>query len=263
MKTKTYFSGFLFGISLLAFSAVNVSPAYADNHCPQAHKLIKPSKETGWKKNEIHGYWEKDHKSFRRDDMTKKERARGDVPWKDKSRPSLKNLTQYERGCVGVTNALLGVARENFRLSECFLKESQALARAKTKECKAGKTPKVFGFRYWDRKKSDRKPREDGTYPVDTNEVYRSRKPSGDTRYTNFDFGYRQSDGSYIHADHQAPNMTVYLSPSKKEFSIRVADFNTTLYCVRCATDDCDGQDHHDEEGQGQDSQGTQNDQQD
>jgi len=55
----------------------------------------------------------------------------------------------------------------------------------------------------------------------------------------NFDFGYRQTDGSYISADHanddpdNNPTNIIY-SPSAEEFESPNPSFNVTIYCVRC-----------------------------
>jgi hypothetical protein len=56
----------------------------------------------------------------------------------------------------------------------------------------------------------------------------------------NFDFGYRQDDGSYVHANHREAvkageeAMKVYVSPSSKVFGRKSYVWNTTVYCVRC-----------------------------
>ena len=45
-------------------------------------------------------------------------------------------------------------------------------------------------------------------------------------------FGYRQSNGSYIHAD--CARSTILYFPSAKEFNAPYENFNITEYCVYC-----------------------------
>lgn len=198
------------------------SKSGAVTRCAKASPPIKPSKITGWKYDAASGRWEKGHKEFRKDDMTDAQRKLGD-------RSASSGKTQYERGCVGVTNTLAGWTSEDFTKSDCYRTEADALQAAKKKKCGKGQEPKIFAIRYWDRKKSQRKVGADGKYPVDTTELYKARPG-----YINFDFGYRQSDGSYIHANHATPGMKVKISPTSKQFDNGYAGFNTVLYCVRC-----------------------------
>lgn len=189
-------------------------------------KVIRPSKAGGWNYVESSGRWEKGYKKFRTDDMTAKQRARGDKP-SSSGTPK----TEFERGCVGVTNAMAGFPSENLTTSDCYAQESDALKQAKAKVCKKEERPIVYGVRYWDSKRDTRKVGKDKKYPTDMSELY-TAKPG----YTNYDFGYRQADGSYVHADHTIPGMKVKISPTKNQFDNNYAGFNTVLYCVRCGT---------------------------
>ncbi|MDA7952157.1 MAG: hypothetical protein MPJ24_11805 [Pirellulaceae bacterium] len=58
---------------------------------------------------------------------------------------------------------------------------------------------------------------------------------AGDPKWTNYDFGFRQADGSFIHANRRGSPMKVKIDPTSKEFAQRLNDFTTTLYCVICA----------------------------
>ena len=212
-------------------------------------QLIEPSTDSGWTFEPGSGRWEKGYEEFRRDDMTEKQRERGDRPSSSGStNPDGSRKTELERGCVGVTNALAGFPVEDLNASDCYLDEADALARAATKVCPDGQKPQVYAVRYWDSKKDTRTVGADGRYPVDMDELYRARPG-----YVNYDFGYRQSDGSYVHANHATPGMKVKISPSKDEFDNGYAGFNTVLYCVRCGEDDSvahDGDNHENPAGQ-------------
>ena len=50
-----------------------------------------------------------------------------------------------------------------------------------------------------------------------------------------FDYGFRQKDGSYVHADEGGPKFNVRMSPSVKEFTTPYRDFNIDVFCVRCS----------------------------
>jgi hypothetical protein len=187
----------------------------ATKRCPCNPSLIKPSTKTGWKFDTPSGRWEKPGAQFWKDDLNAAQRKTG--------------RSEFDRGCVGVTNSLACWGSEDFSKSDCYRTEAEALAAAKKKTCGKGETPRIFALRYWDSKKSQRKVGPDGKYPVDTSEVYKA-KPG----YVNFDFGYRQSDGSYVHANHSEPGMKVKISPTSKQFDNGYVGFNTVLYCVRC-----------------------------
>jgi RHS repeat-associated protein len=187
---------------------------------------VKPSEDAGWKKDGD-GRWSKPAKDFREKDMTDAERKVGDTPKPWKARP---DLTWYDWGCIGVTHCIL--QKTDINLKECYDEEAVAVAKAKEKKCPDGEKGNVFGVRYWDSKKDERKKRDDGTYPVDEPSVFKGKGPG----FTNYDFGFRQSDGSFIHADHMSPGMNVKISPTSKEFEKRSYDgFNTYVYCVRCS----------------------------
>ena len=183
---------------------------------------IKPSVQTGWEVGKD-GRWGKSSDAFRKDDMNDAERKVGDTMKNGKS--------WYEYGCIGVTHCLLEATSVDVK--QCYKDEKVAIDKAEKAPCsKAGEKGSVFAIRYWDEHKSTRVERTDGTYPVMMHEVNRG-KPK--TTYTNFDYGYRQSDGSYIHADHATPNMTVKISLSKELFDKSYDGFNSTVYCVRCS----------------------------
>lgn len=216
-----------------------------------ATTLITPSTDAGWVFDPASGRWEKDYDDFRRDDLDDEQRRLGDRPTGPGGR------TELERGCVGVTNVLAGFPSEDFTISDCYRTEAEALAAAKALGCPDGQEPKIFAIRYWDTKKDTRTVGPDGKYPVDTAELYRARPG-----YVNFDFGFRQSDGSYVHANHQTPGMKVKISPSKDQFDNGYAGFNTVLYCVRCGPGGDDGGDQGQGDGQDQgDGQGQSDDQ--
>ena len=187
---------------------------------------IKPSVQNGWTLDDDHR-WEKAADAFRRDDMTDAERKIGDKTMPDGG----KRRKWYDFGCKGVTHCLL--EKTTVTHTQCYLSEPRAVDEAAKLDCSKTKGEKgsVFAIRYWDKHKASRKERKDGTYPVISSEV-ESGNPDFDTP---FDFGYRQSDGSFIHADHSAPDMTVKISPSAKEFDKDYGGFNTTVYCVRCS----------------------------
>jgi hypothetical protein len=187
---------------------------------------IKPSVQNGWALDEDHR-WKKAADIFRKDDMTDAERKIG-----DHTKPvDGKRMKWFDFGCKGVTHCMLQAT--TLDLTQCYLDdENRAVEEAKEIRCsKRGEKGSVFAIRYWDKDKASRKADKDGTYPVN-----KHQQESGNPDYDiPFDFGYRQSDGSYIHADHSAPDMTVKISPSANEFNKMYGGFNTTVYCVRCS----------------------------
>jgi hypothetical protein len=99
--------------------------------------------------------------------------------------------------------------------------------------CSKGEKGAVFGLRYYDSKKDQRKVQSGGTYPVDVAEVL---TPKPGTHNMIYDYGYRQKDGSYIDANHAALGMKVKVSPNRTSFERKeFKGFNTYLYCVRCS----------------------------
>ncbi|MGJ8677419.1 MAG: eCIS core domain-containing protein [Akkermansiaceae bacterium] len=189
-------------------------------------RLIKPTKETGWKYDPVSKRWEKSGADFRRDHMTKDEQDIGDT--------LKKHGKWYEYGCIGVTHSLL--LKTNVDNSQCYEDEAKAAKEAKLKKCPKGESGRNYAIRYWDDKKATRKADANGVYPVDNDEVNKAKPKPGGGTYTNFDYGYMQSDGSIIHANHAEPGMKVKISPTSKEFDNGYAGFNTVLYCVRCSS---------------------------
>lgn len=86
-------------------------------------------------------------------------------------------------------------------------------------------------MRFWDPKKDKKKKAADGSYPFDFNPKGRGTKDATSP----FDFGFRQTDGSYIGADQDGKDMTVVIHPSAKSFGAgHETWWNTTLFCARC-----------------------------
>ncbi|MFC7338451.1 hypothetical protein ACFQY0_14750 [Haloferula chungangensis] len=88
-----------------------------------------------------------------------------------------------------------------YDLKNCYATEEAAINAAKDRFC--GKCEKaIVGVRYSDNLKSSRRKMADDWYPVDPNNVFDGP----------FDFGFRQTDGTYIHANHGGQGMMVYHS---------------------------------------------------
>jgi RHS repeat-associated protein len=182
---------------------------------------IAPTVESGWKRR-ADGRWEKSVEAFSNDHMTEEEKEIGDTK-------PYKNSKLLDWGCKGVTHAML--QKTDVSLKDCYLKEEDALEAAKNLRCDKSERGGVFGVRYYDPQKEDRKADGWGRYPV-SERIVSKGKPG--TSFTRYDYGYRQKNGSYIHADHAPPGMNVLISPSSKEFAKNYDGFNTTVYCTRC-----------------------------
>jgi len=180
---------------------------------------VVPSETDGWAKNRDR--WSMPAKDFRDKYMSDTE--------KDVGNTIINGIDWYSFGCKGVTHCMM--QKTNSEVSQCYEKEESAVEKAKEKRCPPDEHGCVYGVRYWDPQKDQRQPNADGSYPVDKADVERG-KPGAAT--TNFDYGYRQSNGSYIHADHAEPGMNVKISPSSNEFAIPYEGFNSVVYCVRC-----------------------------
>jgi hypothetical protein len=183
---------------------------------------IKPSTGGGWTYDKLKNRWKKNADRFRGEDLSNEERKTGDVRNSD-------GLSWYEYGCIGVTHCLM--QRTEVDVSQCYKSEAEAVRAAVKKDC-CGEQPQIFGIRYFDKfADEDWLTRDDGTHIVDMATVY-----EGQDGKMNFDFGFRQSDGSFIHATTGGSNMEVQYSPSSKEFEIDLdGNFNTVVYCVTCS----------------------------
>jgi len=175
---------------------------------------IIPSDSSGWEY--INQKWTKKGDKFWDEDMTDKEKT---------------DRKKYDQGCIGVTHCLLrkplSMEAEDFK--DCYISEKQALKAAELKKCPDGEKPKIFGLRYYDEDKKDRTTdKKTGLYEVDHYQI-----PTGKPGYTNFDFGYRQANGSYIHANEGASmkkeGMFIMISRSWSKFKSDYDGFNTTV----------------------------------
>jgi RHS repeat-associated protein len=183
---------------------------------------IKPSTGSGWTYDKLKNRWKKSAGRFRDEDLSNEERKTGDVMNSD-------GIPWYEYGCIGVTHCLM--QRTEPDVSQCYKHEADAVRAAVEKDC-CGEEPQIFGIRYFDKFAGvNWLTKDDGTHVVDMDTVY-----EGQPGHMNFDFGFRQSDGSFIHATTGGPDMEVQYSPSSKEFEIDMEkSFNTVVYCVTCS----------------------------
>lgn len=109
--------------------------------------------------------------------------------------------------------------------------EEIAVNEAKRKNC-PGERGAVFGVRFYDSKKARRTDAIFGKYPVNVDAISKGKPGSG---LIPFDYGYRQVDGSFIHADHAPPRMLVHISPTINAFLKDYEGFNTVVFCTKCS----------------------------
>ncbi|MCR9155581.1 MAG: hypothetical protein NXI09_15860 [Bacteroidetes bacterium] len=124
-----------------------------------------------------------------------------------------------ERGCIGVTCVELGISSGNPPLDDSFSSFSLAKEFAENLEksiaANPGNYPKnarplIFSKRFYSADKNGFLPDVDGR--VDMSSYDYSAKPG----YVNFDYGwYRESIGTWFHANHSEPGMVVYASTLK------------------------------------------------
>jgi RHS repeat-associated protein len=158
-----------------------------------------------------------------------------------------KNLYEtLRRGCIGLTCVELG-EMSNPNLQHCFKAKEQAEKKqeemAKSKEC-CGENlngdpskPRIFSVHFWNDKGEDGKNPDvnfDKSGKADmTNWDYEAQPCEGNV---NFDYGYLESSGTMIHANHaDKPNdpMIIYRS-SLEKWGESNRDFNSEVWCVAC-----------------------------
>jgi hypothetical protein len=200
---------------------------------------IRPSANDGWELDDDNR-WSMPSDIFYEKYMTERERKVGDKKVDVIEDNQKGHKRWYEFGCIGVTHCMLEKTSPYY--TQCYLEnENKAVSEARKISCKSGEKGSVFAIRYYDKDKDHRNEKKGGKNPG-VYEVVESSVRAGlpaDKEHPDghipFDFGYRQSDGSYIHANHAAPFMNVKISPSAKQFAKDYHGFNTTVYCVRCS----------------------------
>jgi RHS repeat-associated protein len=157
------------------------------------------------------------------------------------------------QGCIGLTCVELGVL-SNPDLSNCFETKTQAEKRQqemiKNKECSGCKNqngdtsnPRIFSVHYYNDKGKDGE-NPDVTIDESTGKADMSnwdwKGKSGNQN--DFDFGYIDSDGNVVHANHcHDPNglgpMQVYIN-SLAGWQRSYSNYNSEVWCVACEKDD-------------------------